>query len=92
MGIAVHNLASADDAAAEGSSNLADAVRQTAAGILGTTVQMADLVIPFVAGGFMYIGAVAVLPTLLAESKSVAQALREFAAMAVGVACMFAVA
>ena len=62
MGIAVHNLASADDAA-EGSSNLADAVRQTAAGILGTTVQMADLVIPFVAGGFMYIGAVAVLPT-----------------------------
>ncbi|KAG6902853.1 hypothetical protein C0995_010738 [Termitomyces sp. Mi166 len=34
-------------------------------------------VIPFVAGGFLYIGAVAVLPTLLAESKSGAQALRE---------------
>ena len=69
MGIAVHNLASADGAD-EVSSDLAAAVRQTAAGILGTTVQMADLVIPFVAGGFMYIGAVAVLPTLLEDSKS----------------------
>lgn len=62
MGIAVHNLASVDGAE-EVSSDLAAAVRQTAAGLLGTTVQMADLVIPFVAGGFMYIGAVAVLPT-----------------------------
>ncbi|KAG5652160.1 hypothetical protein H0H81_006045 [Sphagnurus paluster] len=34
-------------------------------------------VIPFVAGGFLYIGAVAVLPTLLAESKSGKQAIRE---------------
>ncbi|KZV73111.1 ZIP-like iron-zinc transporter [Peniophora sp. CONT] len=91
MGIAVHNLASVDGAE-EASSDLAAAVRQTAAGILGTTVQMADLVIPFVAGGFMYIGAVAVLPTLLEDSKSGKQALREFAAMAFGVACMFAVA
>lgn len=40
----------------------------------------------------MYIGAVAVLPTLLAESKSGAQALREFGAMAFGVLCMFFVA
>lgn len=61
MGIAVHNLTSAEGE--EVSSDLAAAVRQAAAGILGTTVQMADLVIPFVAGGFMYIGAVAVLPT-----------------------------
>ncbi|TFY78085.1 hypothetical protein EWM64_g5927, partial [Hericium alpestre] len=49
-------------------------------------------VIPFVAGGFLYIGAVAVLPTLLQESKSGKQALREFGAMAFGVACMFMVA
>ena len=91
MGIAVHNLASADGAD-EVSSDLAAAVRQTAAGILGTTVQMADLVIPFVAGGFMYIGAVAVLPTLLEDSKSGKQALREFGAMAFGVLCMFLVA
>ncbi|KIY42854.1 Zinc/iron permease, partial [Fistulina hepatica ATCC 64428] len=88
MGIAVHEAASA----AGRMINLAAGVRQDASGLLGTTVQYADLVIPFVAGGFMYIGAVAVLPTLLAESKSGRQALREFGAMAFGVLCMFLVA
>ncbi|EJD06956.1 Zinc/iron permease [Fomitiporia mediterranea MF3/22] len=94
MGIAIHNLSATSGEGHEVSSsvNLAAAVRQTAQGLLGTTVQLADLVIPFVAGGFMYIGAVAVLPTLLEESKSVKQALREFAAMAFGVTCMFLVA
>ncbi|KAI0084036.1 ZIP zinc transporter-domain-containing protein [Irpex rosettiformis] len=91
MGIAIHNLSSSDGVTS-GATDLADAVRQSAGGLLGTTVQLADLVIPFVAGGFMYIGAVAVLPTLLEESKSGKQALREFAAMAFGVACMFLVA
>ncbi|KAG9315009.1 ZIP-like iron-zinc transporter [Chiua virens] len=90
MGIAIHNL-STSEAELE-SMDLAAGVRQDASGILGTTVQPADLVIPFVAGGFLYIGAVAVLPTLLAESKSGTQALREFAAMAFGVLCMFLVA
>lgn len=61
MGIGIHNLSASD--AAPPASDLAAAIRQTAAGILGTTVQLADLVIPFVAGGFLYIGAVAVLPT-----------------------------
>ncbi|KAG1808376.1 ZIP zinc transporter-domain-containing protein [Suillus subaureus] len=61
MGIAIHNL-SASGTITE-SLDLAAGVRQDAPGILGTTVQPADLVIPFVAGGFMYIGAVAVLPT-----------------------------
>jgi len=91
MGIAIHNL-SASGHAEDASPDLAAAVRQTAAGLLGTTVQLADLVIPFVAGGFLYIGAVAVLPTLLEESKSGKQALREFGAMAFGVLCMFLVA
>lgn len=90
MGIGIHNLTTGDEVS--GANDLVSAIRQTAAGILGTTVQYADLVIPFVAGGFMYIGAVAVLPTLLEESKSGKQALREFAAMAVGVICMFMVA
>ncbi|OAX42169.1 ZIP-like iron-zinc transporter [Rhizopogon vinicolor AM-OR11-026] len=90
MGIAIHNL-SASGTITE-SMDLAAGVRQDASGILGTTVQAADLVIPFVAGGFLYIGAVAVLPTLLAESKSGVQALREFGAMAIGVLCMFFVA
>ncbi|KAH9902887.1 Zinc/iron permease [Cubamyces lactineus] len=91
MGIGIRNLSAAAEVESH-ASDLAAAIRQTAAGLLGTTVQLADLVIPFVAGGFMYIGAVAVLPTLLAESKSGKQALREFAAMFFGVACMFLVA
>ena len=87
MGIGIHNLSTSSGVEA-GAPDLAAAVRQAAAGILGTTVQLADLVrllpfysvsfalsltghppsnvhqvIPFVAGGFMYIGAVAVLPT-----------------------------
>jgi len=91
MGIMVHNL-SVSTHVEDASNDLAAAVRQTAAGLLGTTVQLADLIIPFVAGGFLYIGAVAVLPTLLEESKSGKQALREFGAMAFGVICMFLVA
>ncbi|KAH7884422.1 ZIP-like iron-zinc transporter [Phlebopus sp. FC_14] len=90
MGIAIHNMSTSGAEAV--SINFAAGVRQDASGILGTTVQYSDLVIPFVAGGFLYIGAVAVLPTLLAESKSGAQALREFGAMAFGVLCMFLVA
>lgn len=90
MGIAIHNLSTSGETTEQ--SDLVAALKGTAAGILGTTVQMADLVIPFVAGGFLYIGAVAVLPTLLEESRSGKQALREFAAMAFGVACMFLVA
>ncbi|KAF8972167.1 ZIP-like iron-zinc transporter [Flammula alnicola] len=90
IGIAVHN-ATATKTAAE-LTDLAAGIRQDATGLLGTTLQLSDLVIPFVAGGFLYIGAVAVLPTLLAESKSAKQAMREFAAMAFGVVCMFMVA
>jgi len=90
IGIAVHTVTATTNESHV--SDLAAGVRQDATGLLGTTLQISDLVIPFVAGGFLYIGAVAVLPTLLAESKSTKQAIREFAAMAFGVACMFMVA
>ncbi|KZV96595.1 Zip-domain-containing protein [Exidia glandulosa HHB12029] len=90
LGIAIHNISS--DPSSEHQHNLVDAILGTAKGYLGTTVLAGDLVIPFVAGGFLYIGAVAVLPSLLEESKSGVQAVREFGAMAVGVGCMFLVA
>lgn len=89
IGIAVHNATSNMGKSAM---DFAAGVRQDATGLLGTTLLLADLVIPFVAGGFLYIGAVAVLPTLLAESKSAKQAVHEFGAMAFGVVCMFMVA
>jgi len=90
IGIGVHTATSTG--IGKQSADLAAGVRQDGPGLLGTTIQFSDLVIPFVAGGFLYIGAVAVLPTLLAESKSGKQAIREFAAMAFGVVCMFLVA
>lgn len=43
MGIGIHNL-SAAGGVENGEVDLAAAVRQTAAGLLGTTVQLADLV------------------------------------------------
>ncbi|KAF5340915.1 hypothetical protein D9758_012181 [Tetrapyrgos nigripes] len=91
IGIAVHNATSSTEEKVKGL-DLSAGIRQDANGLLGTTLLLADLVIPFVAGGFLYIGAVAVLPTLLADSKSGKQALREFAAMFFGVLCMFLVA
>lgn len=41
IGIAIHNATSTD--ASQESIDLADGVRQTASGLLGTTVQLADL-------------------------------------------------
>ncbi|KAG7089377.1 hypothetical protein E1B28_011067 [Marasmius oreades] len=90
IGIAV--ASSSGDTHSNKGVNYAAGLRQDASGLLGTTLLINELVIPFVAGGFLYIGAVAVLPTLLEESKSGKQALREFAAMFFGVACMFFVA
>ncbi|KIK55111.1 hypothetical protein GYMLUDRAFT_48067 [Collybiopsis luxurians FD-317 M1] len=93
IGIAVRNATTASSLEEVAHAvDFAGGIRQDASGLLGTTLLVADLVIPFVAGGFLYIGAVAVLPTLLADSKSGKQALREFAAMFFGVACMFFVA
>ena len=43
MGIAIHNLSASGDRATD-QSDLVAALKGTAAGILGTTVQMADLV------------------------------------------------
>ncbi|EJU04886.1 Zinc/iron permease [Dacryopinax primogenitus] len=89
IGIAIHNAASVG---ADTKMDLAAALRGEGAGLLGTSAQPADLVIPFVAGGFLYIGAVSVVPTLLKGASTPTQTLKEFGAMAFGVFCMFLVA
>lgn len=65
-------------------------------GILGTDLQWGDMVIPFTAGGFMYIATVGVIPELLEVSGKLQrdrrQALAEFGAMLVGVALMAVIA
>lgn len=65
-------------------------------GLLGTKLQWGDLVIPFTAGGFLYIATVGVIPELLEVtgkvSKDKSQALKEFTAMLVGLGLMVAIA
>ncbi|KAI7879363.1 Zinc/iron permease [Lichtheimia hyalospora FSU 10163] len=65
-------------------------------GIMGTGLQWSDLVIPFTAGGFMYIATVGVIPELLEVTgkiqKDRRQALYEFGAMLVGLALMGVIA
>ncbi|KAF7722691.1 hypothetical protein EC973_002854 [Apophysomyces ossiformis] len=66
------------------------------AGLLGTDVRWGDLVIPFTAGGFMYIATVGVIPELLEVTgkihKDKRQAWSEFAAMLVGLGLMTVIA
>ncbi|GBB95271.1 hypothetical protein RclHR1_02500020 [Rhizophagus clarus] len=65
-------------------------------GILGTGVILGDLVIPFTAGGFLYIATVGVIPELLKVtgklSKDIKQAMTEFFAMFIGVFMMAIIA
>lgn len=65
-------------------------------GILGTDLHASDLVIPFTAGGFLYIATVGVVPELLQVTgklkKDWNQASAEFIAMIVGVSLMAVIA
>ncbi|CAG8440856.1 8050_t:CDS:1 [Acaulospora morrowiae] len=66
------------------------------AGIWGTGVVLGDLVIPFTAGGFLYIATVGVIPELLEVTgrftKDIRQAATEFIAMLIGVGMMAVIA
>ncbi|KAK5944065.1 hypothetical protein PMZ80_003346 [Knufia obscura] len=66
-------------------------------GLFGTSLQWADMLLPFTAGTFLYVGTVGVIPELL-ENESGADKLREvrrtvmqFGAMAVGALIMVAI-
>ncbi|KAI1248485.1 hypothetical protein MGN70_009684 [Eutypa lata] len=61
-------------------------------GIWGTSLSWGDLLLPFTAGTFLYVGTVAVIPELLETGPNKAQELRktltQFAAIAVGAGIM----
>ncbi|KAI7907405.1 Zinc/iron permease [Cokeromyces recurvatus] len=65
-------------------------------GLFGTDLRWGDLVIPFAAGGFLYIATVGVIPELLEVTgnikKDKKQAFTEFIAMFVGLSLMFFIA
>ncbi|CAK7264212.1 hypothetical protein SEPCBS57363_000965 [Sporothrix epigloea] len=75
------------------SSTAADAV--AAAGLFGTSLQWGDMLLPFTAGTFLYVGTVAVIPELLETSlegstklAELRKTLVQFAAIAAGAGIM----
>ncbi|OJD13001.1 hypothetical protein AJ78_06494 [Emergomyces pasteurianus Ep9510] len=62
------------------------------AGIFGTSLAMKDLLLPFTAGTFLYVGTVAVIPELLQTGKNKSEELgktvKQFIAMAAGAGIM----
>ncbi|KAJ4376034.1 hypothetical protein N0V83_001314 [Neocucurbitaria cava] len=63
-------------------------------GLLGTSLQWGDMLLPFTAGTFLYVGTVAVIPELLETGPNKGQELRktltQFAAMFTGAGIMLA--
>lgn len=68
------------------------ALAGTAIALLGTSGEAAPWVLPFTAGGFIYIATVSVLPELLEESTKLGQSLKEIAALLAGVGLMVIIA
>lgn len=85
IGIAVQEFGGNASGAAEGEF----------VGVLGTSLSWGDMLLPFTAGTFLYVGTVAVIPELLEtgpnKMEEVKKTLTQFAAMAAGAGIMFAI-
>lgn len=68
------------------------ALSGTAIALLRLNGEPAPWVMPFTAGGFIYIALVSILPELLEESTKLKQSLKEIAALLAGVALMVVIA
>ncbi|CAG8482143.1 11993_t:CDS:2 [Acaulospora colombiana] len=88
-GIAIEELGHGDN-------GLPSSSQDHEVGIWGTGATLGDLVIPFTAGGFLYIATVGVIPELLEVTgkftKNIKQAGSEFFAMLIGVGMMAVIA
>lgn len=84
IGIAVHEFGGSS------SSHGGDIGRT--AGLLGTSLAWGDMLLPFTAGTFLYVGTVAVIPELLETGKDTGVEIRktamQFVAMAAGAGIM----
>ena len=87
IGIAVQEFGGAAGAGGDGAG-----ATGLAGGIAGTSLSWGDLLLPFTAGTFLYVGTVAVIPELLETGPNKAAELRktltQFAAIAVGAGIM----
>lgn len=68
------------------------AVAGTVLALLGSSGEASPWVLPFTAGGFIYIATVSVLPELLEESTKLGQSIKEIAALLAGVGLMVIIA
>lgn len=68
------------------------AVAGTVLALLGSSGESSPWVLPFTAGGFIYIATVSVLPELLEESTKLGQSLKEIVALLAGVGLMVIIA
>lgn len=86
LGIAVQELGRSNSAAMSGDSG--------SKGLAGTGLGWGDMLLPFTAGTFLYVGTVAVIPELLEtgpdQRKEVKKTVSQFVAMAVGAGIMLA--
>ncbi|KAL9122627.1 MAG: hypothetical protein Q9187_000818 [Circinaria calcarea] len=84
LGIAVQELGKAEEGTAEGMGN----------GLAGTGLGWGDLLLPFTAGTFLYVGTVAVIPELLEtggnKGEETRKALKQFVAVVLGAGIMLA--
>lgn len=68
------------------------ALAGTVLALLGSSGEASPWVLPFTAGGFIYIATVSVLPELLEESTKLTQSLKEIGALLAGVGLMVVIA
>ncbi|EDN06796.1 imidazoleglycerol-phosphate dehydratase [Histoplasma mississippiense (nom. inval.)] len=70
-------------------------VRALQTGLLGTSLTMKDMLLPFTAGTFLYVGTVAVIPELLETGRDkgheLSKAVKQFIAMAAGAGIMLCI-
>ncbi|PKX98039.1 Zn(2+) transporter YKE4 [Aspergillus novofumigatus IBT 16806] len=88
IGIAVQELGGGHGAAAGG-------VTDASAGLLGTSLTWGDMLLPFTAGTFLYVGTVSVIPELLETGKDktveIKKTIVQFLAVAAGAGIMLAI-
>ena len=68
------------------------ALAGTVISLLGSSGEASPWVLPFTAGGFIYIATVSVLPELLEESTKLVQSIKEISALLAGVGVMVVIA
>ncbi|KAL4764668.1 Zn(2+) transporter YKE4 [Aspergillus foveolatus] len=90
IGIAVQELGGS------GSPTTADGLASSpVSGLLGTSLTWGDMLLPFTAGTFLYVGTVSVIPELLETGKNksveIKKMIVQFAAVAVGAGIMLAI-